>query len=70
MKLISAIEELKKGDSIIIKDDQKFCSLGYTKVFGEVFKIESGKSYFSIKCEQTKSIEEVKIENGKIFLMN
>lgn len=70
MKLICSIEELKKGDTIIIKDNQKFNSLGFNKVFGEVYQIESGKSFISIKCEQTNSIEEVKIDNGLIFLLN
>ncbi|MFA6237501.1 MAG: hypothetical protein WC635_09265 [Bacteriovorax sp.] len=70
MKLIHDTDELKKGDTIIVKDQANFSSLGYAKVVGDVFDIEYGKTVFSIKCKETDSIEKVSIESGKIFLIN
>ncbi|MDD4976554.1 MAG: hypothetical protein PHY93_19515 [Bacteriovorax sp.] len=70
MKMISDIAELKKGDTIIVKDYACFESLGYRKVFGEVFSIDLGNPNFIIKCKETDAFENVSIENGKIFLIN
>ena len=70
MRLISSMDELKKGDTVIVKDHAWFESLGFAKVFGDIYSIEAGGTIFTIKCEETNSIEEVNIENGKIFLLN
>ena len=69
MKLVKSLAELKKGDTVIVKDNASFSNLGYTRVFGDVFNIDSGKSIFTIKCKETNSIEKVSIENGQIFLI-
>ncbi len=69
MKLIQDISELKKGDSIIVKDHVFFSNLGFARVFGDVFFIEKGSPNFTIKCKETNSIEKVNVESGKIFLI-
>ncbi|MGZ3787851.1 MAG: hypothetical protein ACXVLQ_04975 [Bacteriovorax sp.] len=70
MKIISDINELKKGDTIIVKDHAYFEELGYRRVTGHVFNIEHGIPEFTIECEETNSFEKVSIEFGKIFLIN
>lgn len=70
MKMISSIDELKKGDTIIVKDHASFEALGYSRVTGQVFIINRGIPEFTIKCEETDSIEIVNIENGRVFLIN
>lgn len=70
MKLISDIAELKKGDTIIVKDQECFETLGFARVCGDVFDIDPRKPNFTIKCKETNSIEEVSVESGKIFLIN
>ena len=69
MKLIRNLKELKKGDTVIIKDHANFSKLGYERVVGDVFSIEIGKPIFTIKCKETNSFEKVSIENGQIFLI-
>lgn len=70
MKLVNDIAELKKGDTVIVKDYAIFSALGFARVFGDVFDIEIGKSNFSIKCQETNTIEKVNMKNGKVFLIN
>jgi hypothetical protein len=70
MKLIENILDLKKGDCIIIKDNTYFASLGFSKVTGEVFLFDSDKENFSIKCKESNSIEKIKKDDGKIFLIS
>lgn len=69
MKLIKEISELKKGDTIIVKDQNNFSELGFASVSGDIFDIESGKSEFTIKCKETESIEKVSLDRAKIFLI-
>lgn len=69
MKIIRSIAELKKGDTIIVKDHSKFSALGYARVFGDVFNIDLGKPIFTIRCKETNTLENISIENGKIFLI-
>ncbi len=69
MRLITNLGELKKGDTVILKDHEFFSSLGFARVFGEVFDMAQGQSEFTIKCKETDSIEKVSIQNGKIFLI-
>ena len=40
MKLINDIAELKKGDTVILKDYLTFEAKGYSRVFGDIFNIE------------------------------
>jgi hypothetical protein len=70
MKLIENIEELKKGDILIIKDNEYFYLQGYQKINGEVFVIDKNEQHFSIKCKETKSIDRININDGKIFLIS
>lgn len=70
MKMISDISELKKGDTVIVKDQAFFEALGFAKVFGDVFTIDLEKPTFIIKCKETESFEEINIETGTIFLLN
>lgn len=70
MRLINDTTELKKGDTVILKDHEFFSALGYARVSGEVFDMAQGQPEFTIKCEETDSIEKVSIQNGKIFLIN
>jgi hypothetical protein len=69
MKLISTISELKKGDTIIIKDCAGFESLGFKSVRGDIFNIEPGKLSFTIRCKETDSFEKISLEDGMIFLI-
>lgn len=70
MRLINDTTELKKGDTIIVKDHANFSDLGFARVTGDVFDIEQGMTNFTIKCEETNSIEEVSMGKAKIFLIN
>lgn len=70
MKIIRSVAELKKGDTIIVKDNEIFAELGYEKVKGDVFSFDNDSSIFSIKCKETDSIVKINIENGKFFLIS
>lgn len=69
MKIIRNITELKKGDTVIVKDYACFEALGFRSVSGNVFNIVQGMPNFTIKCNETGSIESVSVESGKIFLI-
>lgn len=69
MKVINHIAELKKGDTIIIKNARDFEKRGLMKVTGDVFTIDLSKPKITIKCNETASIEEVNFEHAKIFLI-
>jgi hypothetical protein len=69
MKLIENINELKKGDSIIIKDNSYFLSQGLSKVKGEVFLIDKDHDLLTVKCTESNSIERVSLTDGKFFLV-
>ena len=51
MKMIRSISELKKGDTIIAKDCPASTNLGLKSITGDVFALESGKPYFTIRCK-------------------
>ena len=70
MKLINDIAELKKGDTVILKDYLAFEAKGYSRVFGDIFNIERESTDFIIKCKETNSFEKIPFEKGKIFLIN
>jgi hypothetical protein len=70
MKLVKEIIELKKGDTIILKDYTYFEDRGFSRVFGDIFNIEKESTDFIIKCKETNSFEKVQFEKGKIFLVN
>lgn len=69
MKIINHISELKKGDTVIIKNARDFERRGLMKVTGDVFTIDFSRPKLTIKCNETASIEEVNVENVKIFLI-
>lgn len=69
MKIITSLAELKKGDTLIVKDNKIFAELGYASVRGDVFSFDHDSSIFSIKCKETDSIVKISIENGKFFLI-
>jgi hypothetical protein len=70
MKLIRELKELKKGDTVIVKDNEFFTALGFSTLSGDVFSFEKETPYFTIRCLETSSIEKVSIEEGRIFLIN
>lgn len=70
MKFIENIKELKKGDSLIIKDNKYFSSQGFTTIKGEVFSFDDDKKHFSIKCIERNSIDRIEIDDGKIFFIS
>jgi hypothetical protein len=70
MKIIRSVAEIKKGDTVIVKDNEFFSELGYQTVRGDVFSFDNDSSHFSIKCKETDSIVKISIENGKIFLIS
>lgn len=70
MKLIRAIDELKKGDSIIVKDCPQFEEQGFARISGDIFEITNGSSSFTIKCKETNALEKVSLDFGKIFLID
>lgn len=70
MKIIRSVAELKKGDTLIVKDNEFFSELGYQAVRGDVFSFDNDSTNFSIKCKETDSIVKISIENGKIFLIS
>jgi hypothetical protein len=37
---------------------------------GDIFSIEREKNHIKIKCKETKKIEEVSIEAGKVFYIS
>jgi predicted transcriptional regulator len=69
MKFIENIQDLKKGDNIIVKDNSYLSSLGHVKVKGEVFSINEKENRISIKSLDLNSIDEIRIDDGKIFLV-
>ena len=70
MKLIQEIYELKKGDTLIIKDNEYYHNLGFTSVKGEVFLLNIDELLFSVKCKETNSIDKINIKDGKFFLIS
>jgi hypothetical protein len=69
MKLVRSQIELKKGDTVIVKDNPNFSKLGFSKVIGDVFTIDPEKTVFTIKCKETNSLEKVSVEKDQIFLI-
>lgn len=69
MKLVREINELKKGDTIILKDYPSFENKGFSRVGGDIINIQKESADFVIKCKETKSLEKVSFEKGKIFLI-
>lgn len=70
MKLVSDIEELKKGDTIIVKDSKWFDELGFVRVTGDIYSIDKSNHKIQIQCVETDSIEEFYLQNGKVFLIS
>lgn len=70
MKMIRDLAELKKGDTVIIKDNASFETRGFNRVTGDVYSIDPANPKFTIKCNETASIEEVSLESAKIFLID
>lgn len=70
MKMIRDLAELKKGDTVIIKENIYFETRGFSRVTGDVYHIDLSNPKFTIKCNETASIEEVSLENAKIFLID
>lgn len=70
MKIINHIAELKKGDTVIIKNARDFEKRGLMKVTGDVFNIDLLSPEFTIKCKETSAIEKVNFDNAKIFLID
>lgn len=70
MKIITNLEELKKGDTVIIKNARDFERRGLMRVTGDVFTIDAKGPEFTIKCKETAAIEKVNFENAKIFLID
>ncbi len=70
MKLIVEINELKKGDTVILKDYSVFENKGFSRVYGDIFEIENESTDLVIRCKETNSFEKVHFEKGKIFLIN
>lgn len=70
MKLVTHISELKKGDTLIVKDNSAFHDRGLSKVFGDIFSIDKKKTLITIKCKETESLEIINIDNGVIFLIS
>jgi hypothetical protein len=70
MKLIQNLAELKKGDTVIVKDNTKFYACGFARVFGDVFSVDQENPNFTIRCKETGSIETISIDNGTIFLIS
>jgi len=65
MKMISDIKELKKGDTVIVKNCSAFMSLGLKSISGDIFNIERGR--VTIRCKETKSFENISMEDGIVF---
>ena len=70
MRMIKDVTELKKGDSIIVKDNPSFVSLGFKSIRGDIFTIEPGKLHFTIRCKETDKLEQISLEEGVIFLID
>ncbi len=70
MRMIKDLSELKKGDTIILKDCASFKSLGFKSIRGEIFTIEPGMSHFILRCKETESFEQIRLEDGTIFLID
>lgn len=70
MKLIKSINELKKGDTIIVKDNADFYIRGFSRVLGDILTIEQTKLSLTIKCIETNSVESVMLGSGIIFLIS
>jgi len=69
MKMVKDIKELKKGDTIIIKDCPAGTSLGLKSISGDIYSLEADKTYFTIKCKETEKFENISLEDGVIFLI-
>ena len=70
MKLISDIDELKKGDTIIVKDSKWFDERGLARVTGDIYSIDKSNFKIQIQCVETDSIEEFALNNSKVFLIS
>jgi hypothetical protein len=70
MKMLNSISELKKGDTVIVKNCHTFESLGHKSISGDVFNIEAEKSCFTIKCRETEKFESINLKDGTIFLIS
>jgi len=67
MKIITDLQDLKKGDSVIIKNSEGFEKRGLLKISGDVFNIQSPE--LTIKCVETNEIEKVNFFNSKVYLI-
>ncbi len=70
MKVITNLQDLKKGDTVIIKDNLQFENRGLMKVTGDVFDIDFQKPHFTIKCIETAEIERINFADAKVFLID
>lgn len=70
MKLVENIQDLKKGDNIIIKDNSYLSSQGYFKIKAEVFSINEKENHLiDIKSPERDSIDSISIDDRKIFFV-
>jgi hypothetical protein len=67
MKLVENIKDLKKGDTLIVKDNEFFSQQGYTKICGEVFLLNNEEQSLLLRCQETNTIEKIYLSDGKIF---
>ena len=70
MKVITNLHDLKKGDTVIIKDNLQFEIRGLMKVTGDIFDIDSKNPHFTIKCIETAAIEKINFADAKVFLID
>lgn len=69
MKFVENIQDLKKGDNIIVKDNRYLSSQGFFKIKAEVFSIKVKENLITIKSLERDSIDEISLEDGKFFLV-
>lgn len=69
MKMIHSISELKKGDTVIVKNSHNFEAKGYKSISGDIYEIEIDNPIFTIRCKETENIEKISLKDGIIFLI-
>lgn len=67
MKIITDLQDLKKGDSVIIKNSESFEKRGFQRISGDVFNIDSTE--LTIKCFETNEIEKINFLGAKVYLI-
>lgn len=70
MKIITDLHELKKGDTVIIKNADILKKRGLARITGDIFNIDATKPEFTIKCVETSEIEKVNFYDAKVFLID